>query len=470
MFVATTNTCKGRWAFVALAAVTLAACSTADDTAETTSPTTVPSTVPATVPDSGAATTEPAVTSTTEAAPPADFVLGFDLFSGDLNATRAKYGVQGQNENLSPEDYFVALMDAYNDEGGISGHKIVPLNYTPPTGDVAGDVVNQERCETYFKGSTVVNALVATNDPIVNTCANDANTILFGRGFTGLDQASLDTFAGHVNPQAATFDRAALATVDLGVKAGVVKEGTSVGVIYPGCEAQKAVFNDTLKPALERAGAKVSAFESTCIRSSADQGTAVAQSPNAILQWKTDGVTAVYNLDTGFIGTALLMSEADKQGMTPTWVLSTNNEFGALNSMSPPAAQMANVIAAGWSAALDTFEMDPAKLGPKAQECIDKFTAQGIPAPANIGELANRLDVCSTFLALEVMLAGNPGEIDRSQMLTALESSSDDTAALTNSLDWTSSRQPNVTYRPVKFDPAVGQFVYTGDLTPMPES
>lgn len=447
-------------------AVLLSSCGTTGG--DTTAPTSAPpesSVVESTAPDT---TVED--TTTTEAGPPADLRFGFDLSSGDINATRDKYGVQGQNSNLLSEDYYVALIDAYNAEGGIAGHIIVPVTYTAPTGDVPSDVVNQERCERYFNGDEVADVVVGTNDEILNTCATEAGKIVFGRGFTGVTQANLDAWPGFVNPQAATFDQAALATVDLAVKEGVVTSGTSVGVIYPGCEAQSAVFETVLQPALESAGATVSAFKGTCIRSKVDEGSALSELPNAILQFKTDGVTAVFNLATGFIPVALLMNEADKQGMTPTWVLSTNNEFGALSTMNPPATQMANVIAAGWAASLDTFELDPSKLGPKAGECLDKFAGVGFPAPTNLGELAGQLDVCSTFFALEIMLAGSPGAIDRDAMLAALAASTEDTAALTNSLDWTASRQPNVTYTKAVYDAASAKFVYEGDAAPMPRS
>ena len=441
----------------ALALVLLAACSTTGgDSNDSAAPAT------------DVATTQPAETTTVDPGPPADLLFGFDLSSGDINATRKKYGVGGQNSNLLNEDYYVALIDAYNADGGIAGHTIVPVTYKAPTGDVQSDVVNQERCVSYFQGSTVAQVVVGTNDPILNTCANDAGAVLFGRGFTGLDQTRLDQYQGFLNPQAATYDNAARATVDLAARENVISAGITVGVIYPSCEAEKGVFENTLKPALEQAGVEVSAFEGTCVRSNADQGAAVAELPNAILQWKTDGVTAVFNLSTGFIGVVLMMNEADKQGFTPTWVLSTNNEFGAMNTMNPPAAQMANTMAVGWAAALDTFEMDPTKLGPKAEECLDKYASVGFPAPANIGELASQLDVCSTFFALEIMLAGTPGKIDRDQMMAALAASTTDTAALTNSLDWTASRQPNVTYRKAVFDAATGKFVYEGDAIPMP--
>ena len=447
-------------------AILLSSCgTTGGDTKATTSSAPQSTAVDTTAPGSTAE-----ATTTTDPGPPADLLLGFNLSSGDINATRDKYGVKGQNSNLLNEDYYVALIDSYNAAGGIAGHKIVPVTYTPPTGDVPGDVVNQERCEKYFKGDQVADVVVGDNNEILNTCATEAGKIVFGRGFTGVNQANLDAWPGFVNPQAATFDRAALATVDLAVKEGAVTSGTSVGVIYPGCDAQSAVFENALKPALEQAGAKVSAFKGTCIRSSADEGAALSELPNAILQFKTDGVAAVFNLATGFVPVVLMMNEADKQGMTPKWVLNTNNEFGAMNTMNPPAAQMANVIAAGWSAALDTFETDPTKLGPKATECLDKYAAVGFPAPSNIGELASQLDVCSTFFALEIMLAGTPGVIDRDTMIAALTASTDDTAALTNSLDWTAGRQPNVTYTKAVYDAANARFVYEGDAVPMPES
>ena len=97
----------------ALALALLAACSTTggDSAKDTTAPSAT-----------SAATTAPGETTTTEAGPPADLYLGFDLSSGDINATRQKYGVGGQNSNLLNEDYYVALMDAYNADGSGRAH------------------------------------------------------------------------------------------------------------------------------------------------------------------------------------------------------------------------------------------------------------------------------------------------------------------------------------------------------------
>jgi hypothetical protein len=468
------------------AAVALASCSTTGGESDgTDAPASVLATAAATAPPETSATSEASVPESTEAAadtsvaateapttdpgPPADLVLGFDLSSGDINATRDKYGVNGQNSNLLPEDYIVAMLDHYNEQGGIAGHTIVPLNYTAPTGDVAADVKDQERCETYFGGDTVADAVIGTNSDVLNQCATDASRVVFGRGFTGLNASQLEAYPGLVNPQAATFDRVAKAAVALAVDQGKLGEGDVAAVVYPSCDNTSEVFDAALKPAIEAAGATVSAFAGTCIRSSADEGTAVAELPNAILQFKADGATVVFNLGTGFIPVSLLMNEAENQGFTPTWVLTSNNEFGALTSMNPPADQLANAIGVGWTAALDTFELDPAKLGPAAQPCLDTFAEIGFPAPANLGELASQLDVCSTFTTLELMLADSPGAIDRDTMLASLEASGVDNAALTVSIDWSTGRQPNSSYRPAAFDAAAGRFAYTGDAVPMPD-
>lgn len=466
-------------------AVAAASCSTSGgesdsadsaDSAGTTAPaaTEAPTTeAPSTTEAETTATTEPAAETTavptTEAGPPADLVLGFDLSSGDINATREKYGVSGQNTSLLPEDYVVAMLDHYNEQGGIAGHTIVPLNYTAATGDVPADVRNQERCETYFGGDLVADVVIGTNSAVLNECATDAGKVVFGRGFTGLTASELEAYPGLVNPQAATYDRVAKAAVQLAVDEGVLADGDVAAVVYPGCENTDEVFEVAMAPAIEAAGATVSAFEGTCIRSQADEGAAVAELPNAVLQFKADGATVVFNLATGFIPVALLMTEAQNQGFSPAWVLTSNNEFGALSTMNPPAEQLANAIGAGWTAALDTFELDPAKLGPAAQGCLDTFAEIGFPAPANLGELASQLDVCSVFTTLELMLADSPGAIDRDTMLASLADSGVDNAALTITLDWSSGRQPNSAYRPSAWDAAAGRFAYTGDPVPMPE-
>jgi hypothetical protein len=55
-------------------------------------------------------------------------------------------------------------------------------------------------------------------------------------------------------------------------------------------------------------------------------------------------------------------------------------------------------------------------------------------------------------------------------MMATLAASTEDTAALTNSLDWTAGRQPNVTYTKAVYDTANAKFVYEGSAVPMPDA
>ena len=440
------------------------------DTPTTDTPTTDTPTTDTPTTDTPTTDTPTTDTPTTDTpTEPADLVLGFNLSSGDINATRDKYGVEGQNSNLLPEDYIVALLDDYNENGGLNGHQIVPVTYTAPTGDVAADVKDQERCETYFGGDVVADVVLGTNSAVLNQCATDAGRIVMGGGFTGITAAQLDQYPGYVNPQAATFDRVAAAMVQLAVDEGALAEGEVAAVIYPGCENTTDVFETALAPAIEAAGATVSAFAGTCIRNSADEGAAIAELPNALLQFKADDAAVVFNLATGFIPVSLLMNEATNQGYTPAWVVTSNNEFGALTTMNPPAEQLANTIGLGWTAVLDTFELDPANLAYGAATCLDRFAGIGFPAPGTLGELASQLGACETFTTLELLTADSPGALDRDTMLATLTSSTTDNASLANSIDWTSGRQPNSSYRPAAYDPASGRFVYTGDAVDMPE-
>ncbi len=272
---------------------------------------------------------------------------------------------------------------------------------------------DQERCETYFGGDVVADVVLGTNSAVLNQCATDAGRIVMGAGFTGLTASQLDQYPGYVNPQGATFDRVAKAMVQLAVDEGVLAEGDVAAVIYPGCENTTEVFETALAPAIEEAGATTSAFAGTCIRNAADEGAAIAELPNALLQFKADDAAVVFNLATGFIPVSLLMNEATNQGYTPAWVVTSNNEFGALTTMNPPAEQLANTIGLGWTAVLDTFELDPANLAPGAATCLDRFADIGFPEPGTLGELASQLGACETFTTLELLTADSPGALDR---------------------------------------------------------
>ena len=448
---------------VAVAAVT-AGCSATKQTEATEAPTVPPTdaTVETTTPGTDAATT------TTDPGPPADIVYGFGASTGDPNAIRDKYGVQGQNQTLDGEALQIKLIDDINASGGFNGHKIVPLLFQTPTGEIPPDVLDQQRCEFYFGGEVKATVVQGDKTPILNKCAAENNAVVIGSGLTGIDSTALDGIPTYVNPQAPNADTAAVALVDLAVARGAITKGSTVGVLAQGCPDFQRVVDDALTPALEAAGATVSAFSFTCVTSNADQGKAIAEIPAAVLQLKDAGATAVVNLDRGFIGTALIMNEANAQGLTPTWLLSTSHELGGLPSMSPPAAQLGKVLAVGWSPLLDVGETDVANLGDGAQACVDRVTKLGFAPPANLGETAMTLGTCTNLDVIGAMVADLPGALDSTSMLATLATTKDHLSLLAGSTDWSLGRQPVDAYRPVVYDAATQRFVYDGDDTPFP--
>lgn len=451
-------------------AAAIAGCSATTDSsiADTTTTVAAPtSTAPSTSSTEASPTTMEATTTTT-AGPPADIVFGFGASTGDPNAIRNKYGAQGLNQTLDGEVLSLKIIDDINANGGLSGHKITPLLFETPSGDIAGDVLDQQRCEFFFGGKVKANVVWGDKTPILNTCAAENNAVVIGDGLTGVDAETLANLPTFVNAQAPDADKVAKAMVELGVARKVITSGTKVGVLAQSCPDFQRVVDSALTPALEAAGATVTAFSFTCVTNSADQGKAVGEIPAAVLQMKSADVSVVINVDRGFIGTALIMNEASSQGLTPTWLVSTSLELGGLPSMSPPADELATVLAVGWSPLLDTNETDVANLGKGAQDCIERVNQLGFPAPANLGELAMTLSTCTAFLVMGAMVAGTPGAIDSTSMLASLATTTDQISLLAGSADWSIGRQPVNTYRPVVYDPTTQRFKYDGDATPFP--
>jgi hypothetical protein len=136
--------------------------------------------------------------------------------------------------------------------------------------------------------------------------------------------------------------------------------------------------------------------------------------------------------------------------------------------MSPPKAELAKVLAVGWSPLLDINETDVSKLGKGPQACVDHTHKLGFPPPANLGEVAQTLGTCTSYDVIGALVAGSPGALDSATMLTTLSHTTDHLSLLAGSTDWSLGRQPVDKYRPVVYDPATQRFKYDGALTPFP--
>jgi hypothetical protein len=136
--------------------------------------------------------------------------------------------------------------------------------------------------------------------------------------------------------------------------------------------------------------------------------------------------------------------------------------------MGPPDAQIAQVLAVGWSPVLDVGQIDISQLGPGAQQCEDEFAKVGIPAPANLGEVASSLATCTNLNVVAALVAQVPGALDRTAMLASLAAAKGQISLLVGSTDFSLGRQPVSSFRPVIYDTAAKAFAYDGDAKPFP--
>lgn len=309
--------------------------------------------------------------------------IGFAIYK-DLGATYTAVGVQGAAAPAEKDTraFYSALLDDLNARGGLGGRKAVPLFYSIDISSGTYAEQGQAACSFFTEDHQVFAVVMIYNnlDPSLARCLTKNGTIFvdISNGL-GLDDRDLQNVAPYMyTPVRLSLSRYG-AVIEQLASQGYFDKGAKVGLLRFDLPQQERTELQVLRPALAARGIRLSAtFVYSYLSQTSDLSAVAAQSNNAILRFRSEGIDHVMFLASQGTVPFTFMPAAESQGYRPRYAI-TSHDLPNLLAANAPAAQLETALGVGWSRAGDV-PGQPYPEVPAWAACLKIATKVGLPS------------------------------------------------------------------------------------------
>jgi hypothetical protein len=335
-----------------------------------------------------------------------------------------------------------ALINQINASGGILGHKLVPVWFPENALTTeTTDQIAQSECQEFEQDHHVF-AIFDGGTQIIEQCAQQAGAVEVNDDLSFSVARTFATYPSYFEVSMMDLNRIVLNEAQalqaqsyfaawnatLGQADTSPGAAAKVGIItYDDPDFQYAV-NDVLVPELRRLGHAPSSADVIYVtepQSNSDLGTLSAETSNAILKFRQDGVEHVLIVDATGLITLEFLNDAQSQHYYPRYGWSSQNGPEALESPGDvPAAQMTGSMGIGWIPALDLSSADNPDNGPYSnparRACIALMTKDGYSfSDTNAESVA--LALCAQFAFLQAAIKAGGPVIDQAHFIAGAD-------------------------------------------------
>ncbi len=358
-----------------------------------------------------------------------------------------------------------ALVADLNHRGGILGHlvKIIPYRIDPSSSQTQYE---QGACATFTQDNHVLVALLGGASPNYLSCVTRGGAAVLGTDWSNLRQADYARLQWVLQPDAIALDRLARIQADQFVAMGLFESDlpAKVGVLYfedPAFAAAEKV----LEQELARRGVQVAdrqAFH--YVAAASDVGPTQTQVQNAVLRFRSEGITHVIGVETnawliGFFGVG-----AASQDYYPRYGY-TSDEVLSNVAANVPARALEGARFVGWWPAQDVT--DPASYPTAARRCLTFMRKHGF-AISTGNQRGDALGACESISFLERALTAGGEPMSRTSLFTGARGLRTYQPTNTFRLRITARNYDGVsTIRQGRWDSHCGCFAYTSGLIPI---
>jgi hypothetical protein len=335
--------------------------------------------------------------------------LGFVALKS-YNETTEAAGL-GQFTNDDTKLVVNAYLADVNRHGGVLGRRLraVWAEYDVNSTQTVSSQ-EQSMCEAWTHDHRVFAAFAtsASTGGVLDGCLTKAGVLQIGSYATTIDARSLSTRPLQYLPAGVSMERLLPAYVD-GLAAAKWLDGKPVIALI---SMETPVFRragTTVAALLHRRGLTLTDSQYLYLGdSNAEAKQAIPQLQNALLRFRSEGVTHILVLSD--IGDVYLLAatDADGQRWNPHWA-TTSPSGAALEVGTVPEDQLATTVQVGWLPLLDRGYRQGTPTGPGYARCLDVLRRAGI-APSSDQAAFNDAALCEeiSFLVEGLRAGGTP--------------------------------------------------------------
>lgn len=401
-------------------------------------------------------------------------MIGYPV-SKDAGAANAAVGASGLEQGDEREILRV-VVEEVNRTGGVAGREVVPVIYEVEENSAqTWEQQYQAACSYWTEDKRVFVAHVGTNftRDSIRACLNDRGVPIWRGGFhTNADAAVYKRFPLLVEVPAMSLGRVSRTLAEDLVEQSFFTPAGGVGQMRLGLVRYESSYYDrateqALKPALARHGIEIAEeVEVNEPNAVSDVSTISGQLSNAILRFRSRGVTHVLFLEETSLLTALFMRQAEPQEYRPRYGVHSLQGGQAGLVPNVPARQLHGAIGIGYAPVFDVPVQD-APTTPGQQKCIKLMEREGIELPSQFGRYL-AMETCDLFFSLQAAGRGAGEPLSAEGLIAGLHALGDSySSAVALRTSFAKQRHDGAAaYRRVAFFPNCTCFKYTSRLLP----
>lgn len=348
--------------------------------------------------------------------------VGF-LYS--FNDAAASAGINN-HVSIDPGNVEHALVSSYNATGGFDGRHIEPVYAELKSSSSNYESDLQAVCTSFTQDNHVA-AVISTlgyYSESFYSCLSHASVPVVS-GDAGPDLTDARLFPLLATPDALLGDTRVVQVADRLAASGWLTTTDRIGVVIEGCPIDQRIFNDSLVPALRAEKLTVAATtEPECLQGIGDLGAVSGQLANAVLQFRSNGVTKVIFVSQAQEATIAyeFMLAAGNQQWYPGYALSSMAYANDVASQSGVSQrELSNARGVGWIPTMDSAQNAQPPSTPAAQQCLSRLHAQGL-YPISTEDFFTAYTVCDTFALYAAVLHSTSGNSSGEAFLPGLQS------------------------------------------------
>jgi ABC-type branched-subunit amino acid transport system substrate-binding protein len=278
--------------------------------------------------------------------------VGFVIYK-DLGATYTAVGVKGvvAPAEKDTRNFVTTLLDDINARGGLGGRRLVPLFYSIDISQGTYASQAQATCSYFTEDHHVFAVFMLYNeiDPSLPACMAKSETIFIDvSNGVAFDNADLQVYAPYVyTPFRVSLTRFG-GVIDEFVAGGFFDRSSKVGLLRFDLPQQQRAEAQVIVPALATHGVKLTdTYVYSYLKQTSDLSSIAAQSNNAILKFRSEGIDHVIFLASQGTVPFTFMPAAESQGYRPRYAI-TSEDLPMFLASNVPSAQLSGAVGVGW--------------------------------------------------------------------------------------------------------------------------
>lgn len=312
-----------------------------------------------------------------------------------------------------------AMINYYNSHGGMAGRKVNTVEYTidPTSSSYQSDL--SAACAKFTQDNHV--ALVASQTGNIfsdnyESCLTKAGRANFEVANGAPDNQSLRAYPYLYTTASPTVDRRVTAILRGLTGTGLLTSKTTLGVVVEDCPDNTRAYANTLVPLARSLHVTLKRSDVDCVAGFSDAGSYFAQVGQAVLPFRSAGVTRVMFVSSFEVAALQAFdAQATAQGWSPDYALSSIAATASNASQYSPQSQQ-RMFGVGWIPVLDTTGVPHTQAG---DHCNAIAKAEGITVTSQ-ADYAFLYQICDLFAVVDATLVATHGYDDTATLANGL--------------------------------------------------